>query len=59
MDTGLKTSGGDGVIRTLCTDVSPYNGLAKASGFHLVMCIQALGTLRVLLSRTKRTPQSS
>jgi hypothetical protein len=31
---------------------------SKASSLHLAMCIQALGTLRVLLSRTKRTPQS-
>jgi len=29
MDTGLKTSGGEGGIRTLGTGVSPYNGLAK------------------------------
>ena len=28
MDTGLKTSGGEGGIRTLGTGVSPYNGLA-------------------------------
>jgi hypothetical protein len=29
MDTGLKTSGGEGGIRTLGTGVSPYNGLAN------------------------------
>ena len=29
MDTGLKTSGGEGGIRTLDTGVSPYNGLAN------------------------------
>jgi hypothetical protein len=28
MDTGVKTSGGEGGIRTLGTGVSPYNGLA-------------------------------
>jgi hypothetical protein len=28
MGTGLKTSGGEGGIRTLDTGVSPYNGLA-------------------------------
>jgi hypothetical protein len=31
MDTGLKTSGGEGGIRTLGTGVSPYNGLAILS----------------------------
>ena len=29
MNTGLKTSGGEGGIRTLGTGVSPYNGLAN------------------------------
>src|SRR5450432_1140064 len=29
MKTGLKTSGGEGGIRTLGTGVSPYNGLAN------------------------------
>ena len=29
MDTGVKTSGGEGGIRTLGTGVSPYNGLAN------------------------------
>ena len=29
MDTGDKTSGGEGGIRTLDTGVSPYNGLAN------------------------------
>ena len=28
MGTGIKTSGGEGGIRTLGTGVSPYNGLA-------------------------------
>jgi hypothetical protein len=31
MNTGVKTSGGEGGIRTLGTGVSPYNGLAKGS----------------------------
>ena len=29
MGTGVKTSGGEGGIRTLGTGVSPYNGLAN------------------------------
>ncbi len=29
MNTGDKTSGGEGGIRTLGTGVSPYNGLAN------------------------------
>jgi hypothetical protein len=29
MNTGVKTSGGEGGIRTLGTGVSPYNGLAN------------------------------
>ena len=29
MGTGIKTSGGEGGIRTLGTGVSPYNGLAN------------------------------
>jgi hypothetical protein len=29
MSTGVKTSGGEGGIRTLGTGVSPYNGLAN------------------------------
>ena len=29
MNAGLKTSGGEGGIRTLGTGVSPYNGLAN------------------------------
>jgi len=33
MDTGFKTSGGEGGIRTLGTGVSPYNGLAIHKGF--------------------------
>jgi hypothetical protein len=33
MNTGLKTSGGEGGIRTLGTGVSPYNGLA-ITRFH-------------------------
>jgi hypothetical protein len=33
MNTGLKTSGGEGGIRTLGTGVSPYNGLAKHRAF--------------------------
>jgi len=31
MNTGDKTSGGEGGIRTLGTGVSPYNGLANQS----------------------------
>src|SRR5215467_3390776 len=31
MGTGVKTSGGEGGIRTLGTGVSPYNGLANQS----------------------------
>src|ERR1700722_14256581 len=31
MNTGDKTSGGEGGIRTLGTGVSPYNGLANGS----------------------------
>jgi hypothetical protein len=31
MDTGVKTFGGEGGIRTLGTGVSPYNGLANGS----------------------------
>jgi hypothetical protein len=31
MNTGVKTSGGEGGIRTLGTGVSPYNGLANKS----------------------------
>ena len=29
MDTGFKTSGGEGGIRTLDTGFGPYNGLAN------------------------------
>jgi len=36
MDTGLKTSGGEGGIRTLDTGVSPYNGLAKHRAIFLL-----------------------
>jgi hypothetical protein len=45
MTAGLKTSGGEGGIRTLGTGVSPYNGLAKHRAFilrsvfkHLTRC---------------------
>jgi hypothetical protein len=42
MDTGLKTSGGEGGIRTLGTGVSPYNGLASVSIFAVCNHINRL-----------------
>jgi hypothetical protein len=52
MGTGVKTSGGEGGIRTLGTGVSPYNGLAKGSFSHAPLCAphRTPNSLRVLNS---------
>jgi hypothetical protein len=42
MDTGVKTSGGEGGIRTLGTGVSPYNGLAKHRAYFFVSVFEHL-----------------
>src|SRR5437667_5729270 len=51
MTTGLKTSGGEGGIRTLGTGFSPYNGLANRRIRPLCHLSGGMGTVYHLLLR--------
>src|SRR5579871_3751270 len=50
---GIKTSGGEGGIRTLGTGVSPYNGLAKGSFLSALTGFQEFTSDSTPPSRTR------